>query len=50
MRNLDKLERIRARHLLQELSEHALTVRNAMDPQHGVFRIPTRRGPSSGRP
>jgi hypothetical protein len=39
MRNLDKLERIRARHLLQELSEHALTVRNAMDPQHGVFRI-----------
>ena len=39
MRDLDKLERIRARHLLQELSEQALTVRNAMDPQHGMMRI-----------
>ena len=32
-------ERIEARHWLQELSEHAKSVRNAMDPQHGMHTI-----------
>jgi hypothetical protein len=39
MRNLSKEERIRARHLLQELSEAAKSVRNAMDPQHGMLAL-----------
>jgi hypothetical protein len=38
-RLLTAQERIEARHLLQELSETAKTVRNAMDPQHGMLAI-----------
>lgn len=38
-RPLDKQERIYARHLLQELSEQAKLVRNAMDPLHGMHTI-----------
>jgi hypothetical protein len=38
-RNLTRTERIRARHLLQELSEHARTVRNAMDPVSGMLAV-----------
>jgi len=38
-RPLDKMERIEARHLLQVLSEQALSVRNAMDPQHGMYTV-----------
>jgi hypothetical protein len=36
---LTRTERIRARHLLQELSEHARSVRNAMDPVSGMHTI-----------
>ena len=36
-RPLTRAERIRARHLLQELSEQARSVRNAMDPLHGML-------------
>ena len=39
MRALTKTERIEARHLLQELSENAKAVRNAMDPLHGMMTI-----------
>lgn len=38
-RALTRQERIEARHLLQELSEHALSVRNAMDPLPGMHTI-----------
>jgi hypothetical protein len=38
-RPLDKMERMRARHLLQELSENAKSVRNAMDPGTGMHTI-----------
>lgn len=38
-RNLTRTERIRARHLLQELSEHALSARNAMDPVSGMMAV-----------
>lgn len=38
-RPLTKQERIEARHLLQELSENARSVRNAMDPLHGMHTI-----------
>ena len=38
-RQLTKNERIRARHLLQELSEQAKSIRNAMDPLHGIMYI-----------
>ena len=35
-RKLTAQERIEARHWLQVLSEHARSVRNAMDPLHGM--------------
>jgi hypothetical protein len=35
-RPLDRTERIEARHLLQELSENARSVRDAMDPVSGM--------------
>lgn len=38
-RKLTAQERIEARHWLQELSEHARSVRNAMDPVHGMLTI-----------
>jgi hypothetical protein len=38
-RKLTDHERIEARHLLQELSENAKTVRDAMDPMHDVHTI-----------
>lgn len=38
-RLLTKSERIELRHHLQELSEHARTVRNAMDPLHGMLAV-----------
>jgi hypothetical protein len=38
-RPLDKNERNWFRHLLQELSEHARSVRNAVEPETGVLRI-----------
>lgn len=38
-RRLSPNERIEFRHWLQELSEHAKSVRNAMDPQHGVHTV-----------
>ncbi len=38
-RPMTRTERIEARHLLQELSEQARTVRNAMDPLHGMHTI-----------
>ena len=38
-RNLTRTERIRARHLLQELSENARSVRNALDPAHGMLAV-----------
>lgn len=38
-RKLTRQERIEARHLLQELSENARSVRNAMDPVNGVMTV-----------
>jgi len=38
-RLLTRTERIELRHHLQELSEHALTVRNAMDPVSGMMAV-----------
>jgi hypothetical protein len=38
-RAMDKMERNEARHLLQVLSEQARSVRNAMDPQHGMHTV-----------
>jgi hypothetical protein len=38
-RKLTVQERIEARHWLQVLSEHALTVRNALDPGTGMLTI-----------
>lgn len=38
-RQLTRQERIEARHLLQELSEQARSVRNALDPVSGVLNI-----------
>jgi hypothetical protein len=38
-RRLTPQERIEARHLLQVLSEDAKSVRNAMDPIHGIHTI-----------
>lgn len=38
-RKLTDQERIEARHLLQELSENAKNVRDAMDPLHGVLGL-----------
>ena len=38
-RQLHRTERIEARHWLQQLSEQARKVRDAMDPQHGVLGI-----------
>jgi selenocysteine lyase/cysteine desulfurase len=38
-RELTRTERIEARHWLQELSEHARSVRNAMHPAEGVQRV-----------
>lgn len=38
-RNLTRHERILARHYLQVLSEQALTVRNAMDPEWGMLGV-----------
>jgi hypothetical protein len=38
-RPVTRTERIQARHLLQELSETAKSVRNAMDPVHGMQAI-----------
>jgi hypothetical protein len=38
-RPLTAQERIEARHLLQELSEQAKGVRDAMDPVHGMHTI-----------
>ena len=38
-RNLTRTERIQARHLLQELSEHALSVHNAVDPVSGMLAV-----------
>ena len=35
-RRLTPEERIQARHLLQVLAEHARSIRNAMDPAHGM--------------
>ena len=40
-RLLTRSERIEARHILQELSESARSVRNAVDPQHGMLAIHT---------
>jgi septation ring formation regulator EzrA len=39
VRNLTRRERIEARHLLQELSEQAKGVRNAMDPVSGMLAV-----------
>lgn len=38
-RLLTRAERIEARHLLQELSENAKSVRHAMDPEYGMLAI-----------
>ena len=38
-RPLTRAERIEARHWLQQLSENARTVRNAMDPVHGKLTV-----------
>lgn len=38
-RPLTRTERIQARHLLQELSENAKSVRNAMDPVSGMHTV-----------
>jgi hypothetical protein len=38
-RPMTRTERIQVRHLLQVLSEHALSVRNAMDPVSGMHTI-----------
>lgn len=38
-RKLTDEERIEARHWLQQLSEQARMVRDAMDPRHGVLNI-----------
>ncbi len=38
-RRLTPQERIEARHWLQVLSEHARSVRNAMDPLHGMTAV-----------
>jgi hypothetical protein len=38
-RNLTRQERIEARHRLQELSEQAQSVRNAMDPVSGMMAV-----------
>lgn len=38
-RPLTRTERIEARHLLQELSENARSVRNALDPVSGMHTI-----------
>lgn len=38
-RPLTKDERNHARHLLQELSEHAKSVRNAIEPETGVMMV-----------
>lgn len=38
-RQMTRSERIQARHLLQELAEHARAARNAMDPLHGMLAI-----------
>jgi hypothetical protein len=38
-RKLTKSERNHARHLLQELSENARSVRNAVEPETGVMTI-----------
>lgn len=38
-RLLTSHERVVARHWLQELSEHALAARNALDPAHGRLAV-----------